>query len=702
MEKTSILDIFGKLVFTREKMKERLDADAFAEFENVAAGGGELSRELAYKVAAAMKDWALETGATHYTHWFQPLTNNTAEKHNAFLSMKQGAPIIDFTGKNLVRDEVDASSFPSGGTRAAFEARGYTVWDCTSPAFVKCAGESKILCIPTAFCGFNGEVLDKKIPLLKSMEAIEKQSLRVLKLLGSTAKSVRVNLGAEQEYFLVDKGMYQKRKDLIFSGRTLFGAPAPKGQEKEDQYYASLRERVLAFMTELNTELWKLGIPAKTQHNETAPGQHELAPLYGGANIATDQNQLIMELMRKVADRHRLSCILHEKPFEGVNGSGKHCNWSLCTEDGRNLFKLRGGENITTEFLIFFTAVIAAVDEYQELLRASAANPGNDLRLGGNEAPPAIMSVYAGGMLSAAIENIANEGSASGTKKERLKTGVSTMPSPFIDNNDRNRTSPFAFTGTKFEFRLVGASASTATPVTVLNAAVAQKLSEIADVLEKKPAGTLDAEIKLLLAALIKKHRRIIFDGNNYSPEWVAEAARRGLSNIGNCVDAMECYKAEKNIKMLESTGVHSRRELDVRYEINLDNYTKTTNIEGRTMLSMADCDIIPAVLAYRGRLLKNISSGGKMGASSPVEAALIAEIDKDLTPLYAATRALQAALDGLFAMNGTDLHAKAVFCRDKIIPAMRDIRRHADALERITAADLWPFPKYCDLLFYE
>ncbi|MGN0344161.1 MAG: glutamine synthetase III, partial [Lachnospiraceae bacterium] len=604
-EKFSVSEIFGENVFNDSVMQERLPKKIYKRLHEVIEGGQDLDLATADVVAHEMKEWAIEQGATHYTHWFQPLTGVTAEKHDSFITapMENGKVLMSFSGKELIKGEPDASSFPSGGLRATFEARGYTAWDCTSPAFVRHDATGATLCIPTAFCSYTGEALDQKTPLLRSMEAINKQALRLLRLFGNTTSTrVTPSVGAEQEYFIVDREKYLKRKDLIFTGRTLFGAMPPKGQEMEDHYFGAIRERIGAYMKDVNKELWKLGVSAKTQHNEVAPAQHELAPIYAECNVATDHNQLIMETLKKVAGRHGLQCLLHEKPFAGVNGSGKHNNWSLTTDDGINLLDPGSTPHENVQFLLVLTCILKAVDEHADLLRASAADVGNDHRLGANEAPPAILSIFLGEQLEDVITQLISTGSATHSLKgEMLETGVKTLPDFMRDATDRNRTSPFAFTGNKFEFRMVGSQASIAQPNVVLNTIVAEAFAEACDVLEK--SDNFDDTVHDLIKKYATEHQRIIFNGNGYSDEWVAEAEKRGLPNIKSMVDAIPAYATDKAVSLFEKFGVFTKVELESRVEIEYETYAKTINIEARSMIDIASKQIIPAVIRYTTNL---------------------------------------------------------------------------------------------------
>jgi len=687
--------VFGSAVFSDTVMQERLPKPIYKKLKKTIKEGLPLDPDVAEVVACVMKDWAVEMGATHFTHWFQPLTGVTAEKHDSFLSPTgDGKAIMEFSGKELIKGEPDASSIPSGGLRATFEARGYTAWDCTSPAFVK----DKTLYIPTAFCSYTGEALDLKTPLLRSMEALSKQALRILRLFGdTTTKRVVTTLGPEQEYFLVDKEYFLKRKDLIYTGRTLFGAKPPKGQELEDHYFGIIKEKVSKFMHDLDAELWKLGVSAKTKHNEVAPAQHELAPVFATTNIATDHNQLTMEIMKKVADRHGLACLLHEKPFAGVNGSGKHNNWSISTDDGRNLLDPGSTPLDNAQFLIFLVAIIKAVDEYADLLRFSIASAGNDHRLGANEAPPAIISIFLGDELTNVIEQIETGVVKNNGNSKTLEIGVSTLPVLPKDNTDRNRTSPFAFTGNKFEFRSVGSSQSIATPNFVINTIVAETLSQIADRLEK--AEDFKAEVNAVVKEIIKNHKRIIFNGNNYSEEWVAEAEKRGLPNLKTTVDAAPALIAEKNIKVLEKHGVLNRAEIFARYEICLENYIKTIRIEALTMIEMASRQILPASLAYVGKVANTVASLNAAGTDSSFAKEELDELVSLTSGLKAAIDKLGTKLEEVDAQDGDTLeHARAY--RDVIIPQMNELRDFADKLETLVDASLWPIPTYGDLLF--
>lgn len=700
--KMNLKEVFGENVFNDEVMRERLPKNVYKALRKTMDEGLPLDPSVADVVANAMKDWAIEKGATHYTHWFQPMTGITAEKHESFLNtVTEGKAITEFSGKSLIKGEPDASSFPSGGIRATFEARGYTVWDSTSYAFLKEDDGGITLYIPTAFCAYTGEALDKKTPLLRSMEAVSKEALRVLRLFGNTtAKRVFATVGAEQEYFLIDKDLYLKRKDLVFTGRTLFGAKPPKGQELEDHYFGSLKERVAAFMKEIDIELWKMGIPVKTKHNEVAPAQHEIAPIFENANVATDHNQVIMDTLKRVANRHNLACLLHEKPFAGVNGSGKHDNWSLATNDGQNLFDPGKTPHENAQFLIFLSAVIKAVDEYAELLRASAANTGNDHRLGANEAPPAIVSMFLGDQLTGILENIEKGNGNEKREREYLRIGVNTLPPLPKDATDRNRTSPFAFTGNKFEFRMVPSSASVANPNVVLNTAVAEVLKEFADRLEK--ADDFDAEVNAIVKETIKNHKRIIFNGDGYSEDWVKEAEKRGLKNIKNTVDAIPAWISDKSIELFTKHGVFTEVELRARYEIKLEEYIKHINIEARTMVDMVKKQIVPAVIREITDVSKSINEIRMAIPDIDVEAqlALLNDMQINLNALRKETLELEIELENAHRFNG-DIYDKAVLFRDKVAEKMKQVRVYGDKLETIVDENKWPFPSYEKLLFY-
>lgn len=699
-KKIDVAEIFGSDVFDDATMRERLPKKIYKELKQTIAVGGELDSHVAEVVANAMKDWAIEKGATHYTHWFQPLTGITAEKHDAFISpTDDGGVILEFSGKELIKGEPDGSSFPSGGLRATFEARGYTAWDCTSPAFVhETPSGSTVLCIPTIFCSYTGEALDKKTPLLRSMEALNVQALRIVRAFGDTeSQKITTSVGPEQEYFLVDRDTYNQREDLIFAGRTLFGAPAPKGQELDDHYFGSIKERVSSYMNDLNEELWKLGVTAKTQHNEVAPAQHELAPIFNTTNIATDHNQLIMETMKKVALRHNLVCLLHEKPFAGINGSGKHNNWSMSTDTGVNLLDPGITPHQNKQFLLILSAILKAVDEYAPLLRESSANPGNDHRLGANEAPPAIISIFLGEQLEDVLNQLCEKGEATSSKVGgKLDVGVSTVPSFMKDATDRNRTSPFAFTGNKFEFRMVGSTASIADPNTVLNTIVAETLRQAADVLEASDDPIMAAHD--LTKQWISEHIRIIFNGNGYSEEWVKEAERRGLPNIKNMVDALGYLTEESAIELFEKHKVMTKVELTSRQEVGYESYAKAINIEARTMIDMAKKEIIPAVIKYTTTVAQSIAAVKAVGADASVQEASLAEISKNLVAMNAALEKLETATDKAAAVE--EPKAQAIAYRDDVFTAMSELREPADALEMLVDKSVWPFPTYGDLLF--
>ena len=692
--------IFGQNVFTLSTMQERLPKNAYKEVRKVMDQGGELSMATANVVAKAMKDWAEEKGATHYTHWFQPLTGITAEKHDAFVSHPDvdGKMLTEFSGKELIKGEPDASSFPSGGLRATFEARGYTAWDITSPAFIKESGCGKILCIPTAFCSYTGEALDKKTPLLRSMEALSEQALRIVHLFGNTtATKVVASVGPEQEYFLVDKKNYEKREDLIYAGRTLFGAPAPKGQEMEDHYFGVIKERVGAYMKDLNEELWKLGVTAKTQHNEVAPAQHELAPIYETANVAVDHNQLVMEAMKRVAYRHDLACLLHEKPYAGVNGSGKHDNWSITTDDGMNLLEPGDTPNENIQFLFVLACILKAVDTHADLLRQSASDVGNDHRLGANEAPPAIISVFLGEQLEDVVTQLIETGIADHAKEGgKLQTGVSTLPDLDKDATDRNRTSPFAFTGNKFEFRMVGSADSIASPNTTLNAIVAEAFCEAADILEK--ADDFDVAVHDLIKQYLTEHQRIIFNGNGYSDEWVAEAERRGLPNIKSMIEAASTLTTPKAVALFEKFHIFTKTDLESREEIIYETYAKTINIEALTMIDMAGKQIVPAVVKYSKSLADTVNAVKAAGVDASVQVELLKEVSEKLTKMQTALEALKKAEKEAAAIE--DAKQQAFFYKDTVKEIMAQLRQPADELEMIVDKEMWPFPTYGELMF--
>ncbi len=708
MESTTkrITDYFGENVFNDEVMQEYMSLDTYKELREVIDSGKSLGLDLANRVAEAMKEWAMNNGATHYTHWFQPLTGATAEKHDSFISIdKHGKTILEFTGKNLSKGEADASSFPSGGIRAVFEARGYTVWDCSSPAFIKkIANDRAILYIPTAFCSYNGEALDKKTPLLRSMEALNREGVRLMHLLGyNDVNKVTANVGGEQEYFLIDKKHYDLRPDLKFTGRTLFGSNAPKGQEQNDQYYASIKTRVANFMAELNDELWKLGITAKTQHNEAAPCQHELAPIFCTSNIATDQNQIIMDTMKKVAEKFGLVCLLHEKPFANVNGSGKHNNWSVLTDTGLNLLKPGKNPSSNTLFLLAITAVIAGVDEYADLIRTSASNPGNEHRLGGHEAPPSIISVYIGDDLQNVIDNFVAGNSSDVAQKQFIDTGVNYLAELSKDTSDRNRTSPFAFTGNKFEFRMVGSSATLSNPNTTINTIVAEMFARIANELESVSESERQNKVIEIIKRLYEEHKRVIFNGNNYSKEWLREAKKRGLNNITNCIDAYESLTTPKSIELFGKHKVMSEVELQSRREIYLDVYNKVINIEARTMLMMVKHDMIPAIIEYKNKLAQTINalnavSGDKKLSST--EGKLLSTFVPLLDNIYSCMMELERIHSQ--AMRANTSKKKAILLRDQVVPLMEKVRVNVDIAEKLLPKDLAPYPNYADILFYE
>ena len=699
-EKINVAEIFGENVFNDTVMKERLPKNVYKNLKLAMKGEKELQLADADVIANEMKDWAIEKGATHYTHWFQPLTGSTAEKHDSFISApnENGKVLMEFSGKELIKGEPDASSFPSGGLRATFEARGYTAWDCTSPAFVREDATGATLCIPTAFCSYTGEALDQKTPLLRSMDAINEQSLRILKLFGNTtSKKVTPSVGAEQEYFIVDRDKYLQRKDLIFSGRTLFGAMPPKGQELDDHYFGAIRERIGAFMKDVNKELWKMGVSAKTQHNEVAPAQHELAPIYAQCNTATDNNQLTMEVLKKVAYRHNLVCLLHEKPFAGVNGSGKHNNWSITTDDGINLLDPGKTPHENIQFLLVLGAVMKAVDTHADLLRESASDVGNDHRLGANEAPPAIISMFLGEQLEDVVMQLIDKGDATNSiQKGKLKTGASTLPDLNKDATDRNRTSPFAFTGNKFEFRMVGSSDSIAPANVVLNTIVAESFREIADELEK--ADNFDMACHDMIKKLFTEHHRIVFNGNGYSDEWVEEAERRGLPNIKSMVDAVPALTAPKAIKLFESFGVFTESELRSRAEIKYEAYAKAINIEAKSMIDIASKHIIPAVVSYTTELANSVIAVSEAGVDSSTQKELLDEVTKYLKEMKAALKKLTEVTEK--ASDITEGKEQATYFRDVVKVAMDELRAPADKLEMIVDKEFWPFPSYGDLLF--
>ncbi len=699
-EKLNVEAIFGQNLFTLSKMKERLPKNVYKEVVKVMDQGGELSMDTANVVAKAMKDWAVEHGATHFTHWFQPLTGITAEKHDAFVTHpdESGKMLTEFSGKELIKGEPDASSFPSGGLRATFEARGYTAWDITSPAFLKESACGTILCIPTAFCSYTGEALDKKTPLLRSMEALSEQALRIVRLFGNTeATKVVASVGPEQEYFLVDENLYMKRTDLMFAGRTLFGAPAPKGQEMEDHYFGVIRERVGAYMKDLNEELWKLGVTAKTQHNEVAPAQHELAPIYETANIAVDHNQIVMETMKRVAIEHGMRCLLHEKPYAGVNGSGKHDNWSITTDNGVNLLDPGETPNENIQFLLVLACIMKAVDTHADLLRQSASDVGNDHRLGANEAPPAIISIFLGEQLEDVVNQLIETGFATTVKEGgRLLTGVKTLPDFQKDATDRNRTSPFAFTGNKFEFRMVGSADSIASPNTTLNAIVAEAFCEAADRLEKEE----DKEIAIhdLIKEYMTKHQRIIFNGNGYADEWVEEAKRRGLPNIKSMIEAADTLTTDKAVRLFEKFGIFTKVELESREEIIYETYAKTINIEALTMIDMAGKQIIPAVVKYTRMLADTVNAVKTAGVDASMQTELLRSVGEKLASMQASYMELKKVEEQASSMENAK--EQAFFYKDTVKKVMEELRVPADELEMIVDKEMWPIPTYGELMF--
>ncbi|ACH40081.1 glutamine synthetase, type III [Citrifermentans bemidjiense Bem] len=693
------MEMFGQNVFNQSVMRDRLPKSVFKNLKKTIDEGLPLDPSIADVVASAMKEWAVERGATHFTHWFQPMTGITAEKHDSFISPTDGGVLLEFSGKELVKGEPDASSFPSGGLRATFEARGYTAWDCTSPAFLREEADVITLCIPTAFCSYTGEALDKKVPLLRSMEALSTQAVRVLKLFGNTSVTrVTSTVGAEQEYFLVDKSFYLKRPDLMMAGRTLFGAMSTKGQEMEDHYFGSIKERVLSYMKEVNEELWKLGVTAKTQHNEVAPGQFELAPIFENTNIATDHNQMVMEVLKRVALRHDMVCLLHEKPFAGVNGSGKHNNWSMSSNDGQNLLEPGHTPHENAQFLTFLMATIKAVDTYAGLLRCSCANAGNDHRLGANEAPPAIISVFLGEQLADIIDQIVAGVAKSSSMSGHMDIGVNTLPSLPKDATDRNRTSPFAFTGNKFEFRMLGSSFSISGPNIIINTIIAEALKEFADVLEK--STNFDADLDKLLQKTAKKHQRVIFNGNNYSDEWVQEAAKRGLPNIPNTPDALKELVSKEAVKVFAAHNVFNEKEVHARYEIMVEQYIKTLNIEALTMIDMANHSIIPTAIEYATAVANSVNAvaavSSKLDVSTQKE--LLDELCEKLASMSANTKALEQALEN--ALNIADAEKQAAAFRENVFTKMFELRATGDALEKIIGAKYWPLPTYREMLF--
>ncbi len=693
-----IAEIFGSNVFNDAVMRERLPKDVYKSLKKIISGNQPLDPALADIIANAMKDWAIEKGATHYCHWFQPMTGLTAEKHDAFISpTSEGKTLLEFSGKELCQGEPDASSFPSGGLRATFEARGYTAWDCTSPVFIKENGDNITLYIPCAFCSYTGQALDKKTPLLRSMDALSIQAIRVLRALGNTtANRVGATLGPEQEYFLVDKKFFEKRLDLVTSKRTLFGAAPPRGQEMDDHYFGSLIERVASFMAEVNRELWKIGVSAKTQHNEVSPAQYELAPVFATVNVATDHNQLTMETLQKVAARHGFVCLIHEKPFAGVNGSGKHNNWSMVTDDGNNLLDPGTTPHENMVFLVMLCAVIKAVDKYAKLLRASVANAGNEHRLGANEAPPAIVSIFLGDQLTDIFEQLASGGAKSSKKGGQLKLGVSTLPPLPKDCTDRNRTSPFAFTGNKFEFRMVGSSQSTSGPSFVLNTIVAEVLSEIADELEK--AKDIKSAAQKILKKIANDHRRVIYNGDNYTQEWVEEAEKRGLPNIASTVDSLKTVMDKENVNLFKKHKVLSKMELHARVEILLETYAATLNIEALTMLNMAKRQILPAAMEYSSRLANTVIAVDSAGVPANAQKIKLKELCTLIDALNEDIESLEKAVAKAQKMN--DVAKKADLYKNGVKSAMESVRTDADQLEMIVDADLWPLPTYAEMLF--
>ena len=699
-ELLNVAEIFGEDVFNDKVMQERLPKKVYKDLKKTIEEGKELSLTTADVIAHEMKEWAIEKGATHYTHWFQPLTGVTAEKHDSFISapMENGKVLMSFSGKELIKGEPDASSFPSGGLRATFEARGYTAWDCTSPAFVRHDAAGATLCIPTAFCSYTGEALDQKTPLLRSMEAVNAQSLRLIRLFGNTtSKKVTPSVGPEQEYFLVDAAKFMQRKDLIYTGRTLFGAMPPKGQELDDHYFGTIRQRIAGFMKDVNEELWKVGVTAKTQHNEVAPAQHELAPIYAEANVAVDHNHLVMQTLKRVACRHGMKCLLHEKPFAGVNGSGKHNNWSLTTDDGKNLLDPGKTPHENIQFLLVLTCILKAVDEHADLLRESAADPGNDHRLGANEAPPAIISVFLGEQLEDVLEQLISTGEATHSLKGgKLETGVRTLPDLAKDATDRNRTSPFAFTGNKFEFRMVGSRDSIAGPNVVLNTIVAEAFAEACDVLES--AEDFDKALHDLIKRYATEHYRIVFNGNGYADEWVEEAMRRGLPNIRSMVEAIPALTTDKAVAMFEKFKVFTKAELQSRAEIKYENYAKAINIEARTMIDMASKQFIPAVIKYTKELADTVLAVKAAGADTAVQAELLAEISGLLADTKQTLTQLMKLTDEAAAMNEGEDQAR--FYHFDVVPAMEALRAPVDKLEMIVDKEAWPMPSYGDLIF--
>ncbi len=691
-ETKKLPELFGSLVFNEGTMKERLSSASYSAWKKCVTEGTPLDLSTANEIAEAMKQWAVEKGATHFTHWFQPMTGVTAEKHDSFIAPAGGGKILmEFSGKELVRGEPDASSFPSGGLRATFEARGYTAWDPTSFAFIK----EGSLCIPTVFCSYSGEALDKKTPLLRSMDEVSRQAVRILRLFGDTeTKRVTAQVGPEQEYFLIDKALYEKREDLRMCGRTLFGAKPPRGQELEDHYFGAIRPRVAAYMKDLDETLWALGVLSKTKHNEVAPAQHEMAPVFSDANSACDQNQLAMEMMKKVADRHGLVCLLHEKPFAGVNGSGKHDNWSLSTDTGKNLFKPGSTPRQNAQFLLFLAAFIKGVDDYQEFLRATVAFPGNDHRLGAQEAPPAVLSIFLGDELSAVVDSIINDTDFQSTSKRTLEIGVDALPAIRQDNTDRNRTSPMAFTGNKFEFRMLGASQSISGPNIALNTIMAEELKQFADELEA--SRDFQADLPKLIRRVFTEHQRIIFNGNGYDEAWLEEAGKRGLSNLTSTADALPMYTAPKNVDLFVKHGIYTKEEIEARAEIHIENYSTVICIEARTMTDMIRRQILPAVSAFAGDLCSRAGTKKDLGACCQYEVSTACQIGSLTDALMAASDKLETDLSAIPA----DAAEAMRYSHDVLIPDMDTARRAADQLETLTSSDRWPFPTYSDLLF--
>lgn len=699
-EAINVAKIFGEDVFNDTVMQERLPKKVYKDLKKTIEEGKELDLATADVIAHEMKEWAIEKGATHYTHWFQPLTGVTAEKHDSFISapLPNGKVLMSFSGKELIKGEPDASSFPSGGLRATFEARGYTAWDCTSPAFVRHDAAGATLCIPTAFCSYKGEALDQKTPLLRSMQAINEQSLRLLRLFGNTtSKKVTPSVGPEQEYFLVDAEKFLQRKDLIYTGRTLFGAMPPKGQELDDHYFGTIRQRIAGFMKDVNEELWKVGVTSKTQHNEVAPAQHELAPIYAECNVALDHNHIIMQTLKRIACQHGMKCLLHEKPFAGVNGSGKHDNWSLTTDDGKNLLEPGKTPHENIQFLLVLTCILKAVDRHADLLRESAADPGNDHRLGANEAPPAIISVFLGEQLEDVLEQLISTGEATHSLKGgKLQTGVDTLPDLAKDATDRNRTSPFAFTGNKFEFRMVGSRDSISGPNVVLNTIVAEAFSEACDALEK--ADNFDEAVHDLIKQYATEHQRVVFNGNGYSDAWVEEAEKRGLPNIRSMVEAIPALTTEKAVSMFEKFKVFTKAELESRAEIKFESYAKAINIEARTMIDMASKQIIPAIIKYTKDLADTVVAVKEAGADASVQAELLTEVSGLLAETKKALEALKVVTDQAAAMEEGEDQAR--FYHFDVVPAMEALRTPVDTLEMIVDKEAWPMPSYGDLIF--